>query len=65
MSKKKIMVDIAVENATKETSIDVEDMKDWEPKKITPQGGTVYFEVDGTFYNMNADDFNEYLAPKK
>jgi len=56
MTKQTISVGIANETAK---NFDVEVLKTWAPKNITPTGDTIYFQHEGKYYSMKAIDFNQ------
>lgn len=47
-----------------EESMNVDDIKDWDIKKVSHVGSTVYFEHDGTFLSMETSDFNDIFGHK-
>ena len=61
MEKKNILVGVANKN---EQSMKVEDIKDWEPKKISYVGTTAYFQHEETFYSMETMDFRAIYGHK-
>jgi hypothetical protein len=42
----------------------VDDIKDWEPSKISFIGTSTYFKVEDTFYSMKSIDFREIFGHK-
>lgn len=54
MAKESIKVGIANEG---ETNIDLEVVKNWEPKNIEYIGSTVFFKNDKTYVSMTREDF--------
>lgn len=66
MEKKSVIVGVANQN---ETSMKVDDIKDWEPKKVSYIGTSTYFQVvdedgNGTFYSMESPEFREIFGHK-
>jgi hypothetical protein len=54
----KIKIGVANE---KEISIGVEELKTWEPKKISYFNDVVYFKHDGVFYSIKRLEFDKHL----
>lgn len=52
----KHMVKVGMANIG-EQFFELEDVKKWEPTKITFVGTAVFFNVDGTFFSMERVDF--------
>ena len=44
-------------------NFNVDEMSNWEPKKITYSGTSVFFKVEDTFYSMDRTDFEEIFKP--
>lgn len=61
MDKKNILVGVANKN---EQSMKIEDIKDWEPTKVSYIGNTAYFKVEDTFYSMTSVEFRELYGHK-
>lgn len=61
MDKTSVLVGVANQS---EQSMKVEDIKDWEPTKISYVGSTSYFKVDDTFYSMESREFRELFGHK-
>lgn len=55
MTKELIKIGIANEC---ETTMDIEVLKTWIPKKINYFGDSVYFKNDMTFYSLKRTDFD-------
>lgn len=56
--KEKVTLGVANE---KEISVDVEDLKTWEPKKISYFSDIVYFKYNDKFHSIKRIDFDKYL----
>ncbi len=52
----KEMIKVGVGNE-KERNMDVEDIKNWIPKKISYIGPVALFKVEDIYYTMNREDF--------
>ena len=61
MNKTSVLVGVANQS---EQSMKVEDIKDWNPSKISYVGTTSYFKVGDTFYSMESDEFRELFGHK-
>lgn len=59
--KKNVLVGVANQN---EQSMKIDDIKDWEPTKISYVSNTTYFKVDDTFYSMLTSEFREIFGHK-
>lgn len=54
---------VAIANQS-ETNMFVDDIKDWNPDKVSFFGDTVFFRVDKTYYSMNKIDFCNIFTEK-
>lgn len=61
MDKKNVLVGVANKN---EQSMKIEDIKDWEPTKVSYIRDTAYFKVEDTFYSMTSVEFRELFGHK-
>lgn len=52
----KIMVGVANDGSI---IVDTDTIREWEPKKISYMGTTVFFQVEDTFHSMKRSDFEE------
>lgn len=59
--KKNVLVGVANQN---EQSMRIDDIKDWEPTKISFVANTTYFKVEDTFYSMVSSEFREIFGHK-
>jgi hypothetical protein len=61
MEKRNVLVGVANQS---EQSMKIEDIKDWEPTKVSYVSNTAYFKVDDTFYSMVSSEFKELFGDK-
>jgi len=61
MSNLKSVITVGMANEG-EMNIKVDVIKGWEPKKISYMGGSVFFEVDGSFVSMKRLEFTEIFG---
>lgn len=64
MSIDKKTVTLAVANQEGEISMEVNEIMDWTPTKISYIGQTAYFKHEDTFYSMSTSDFKAIFAGK-
>jgi hypothetical protein len=61
MENKNVLVGVANKS---EQSMKIEDIKNWEPTKVSYVSNTAYFKVDDTFYSMVKSEFRELFGHK-
>tara|TARA_R110000772_G_scaffold17946_3_gene50078 strand:+ start:195445 stop:195633 length:189 start_codon:yes stop_codon:yes gene_type:complete len=57
--KESIMLGVANEG---EQSFDLALVKEWEINKTTKVGDTIFFEVDGTYFSVSRDKFDNIIT---
>jgi predicted transcriptional regulator len=59
MEKKNVLIGVANQS---EQSMKIEDIKNWEPTKVSYVSNTAYFKVDDIFYSMVKSEFIELFG---
>lgn len=58
---RKVLIGVANQS---EISRQINEIVDWEPKKISYIGNTTYFQHENVFYSMSTTDFKDVFGHK-